>query len=129
MATICKLSRHIDRNLVFGEGEGGFQGWARAKRSLDARINAKRSLSGKKPLPAWVIHDLRPSVNTLLNEKGIAQPHVIEAIMNHISGHKANVAGVYNKATYIAEKRQALETWGEYLLSALSRVGEVKNER
>ena len=115
MAIICKLSGHIDRNLVFGEGEGGFQGWARAKRSLDARINAKRSLSGKKPLPAWVIHDLRRSVNTLLNEKGIAQPHVIEAIMNHMSGHKANVAGVYNKATYISEKRQALEMWGAYI--------------
>ena len=40
------------------------------------------------------------------------QPHVIEAVLNHISGHKAGVAGVYNRATYAAEKRQALDIWG-----------------
>jgi len=34
---------------------------------------------------------------THLNECGFAQPHVAEAIANHISGHLAGVAGVYNK--------------------------------
>ena len=40
-------------------------------------------------------------------ELGI-QPHVIEAVLNHVSGHKAGVAGIYNRALYAAEKRQAL---------------------
>jgi integrase len=114
MGITRNLPRHTDRDLVFGEGEGGFQGWARAKRSLDARIDARRRQTSKKRMPAWVIHDLRRSVNTLFNEKGIAQPHIVEAIMNHVSGHKANVAGVYNKAGYLSEKRQSLETWGKY---------------
>ena len=111
------LPRRIDRDLVFGEGEGGFQGWARAKRALDARINAKRALMGAKPLSSWVLHDLRRSFNTLMNEKGIAQPHIIEAILNHISGHKAGVAGVYNRSVYAAEKRVALESWGRYVIA------------
>jgi hypothetical protein len=40
---------------------------------------------------------------------------VVEAILNHISGHKAGVAGIYNKATYAREKQSALSAWGEYL--------------
>jgi hypothetical protein len=36
-------------------------------------------------------------------------PHVIEAVLNHISGHKAGIAGVYNRALYPTEKRQALD--------------------
>jgi hypothetical protein len=44
-------------------------------------------------------------------------PHIIEALANHVSGHKAGVAGVYNKATYVAEKRQALDRWADHLLA------------
>jgi hypothetical protein len=42
-------------------------------------------------------------------------PHVVEAVLNHISGHKAGVAGTYNRALYSAEKRQALELWAEHV--------------
>ena len=41
-----------------------------------------------------------------------AQPHVIEAVLNHVSGHKAGVAGIYNRSTYAAEKRAALVLHG-----------------
>ena len=47
-------------------------------------------------------------------ELGI-QPHVVEAVVNHISGHKAGVAGVYNKAVYATEKRQALDRWAQHI--------------
>ena len=40
------------------------------------------------------------------------QPHIVEAVLNHISGRKAGVAGVYNRATYLPERRQALDLWG-----------------
>ena len=46
------------------------------------------------------------------------QPHVIEAVVNHISGHKGGVAGVYNRATYAVEKRTALERWAAWLTEA-----------
>jgi hypothetical protein len=42
-------------------------------------------------------------------------PHIVEALLNHISGHKGGVAGVYNHAQYAKEKRQALNVWGERL--------------
>ena len=44
------------------------------------------------------------------------QPHIIEAVVNHVSGHKGGVAGVYNRATYAAEKRAALDRWAAWLM-------------
>jgi hypothetical protein len=48
-------------------------------------------------------------------ENGFAPPHNIEACVNHISGHKGAVAGIYNRATYANEKRQAFDVWGRYV--------------
>ena len=42
-------------------------------------------------------------------------PHVVEAILNHVSGHKAGVAGTYNRSTYAKEKRIALDQWATHL--------------
>ena len=42
-------------------------------------------------------------------------PHVVEAVLNHISGSKAGVAGVYNKAMYLKEKRDALNKYADYI--------------
>jgi hypothetical protein len=33
----------------------------------------------------------------MAEEVGV-QPHIIEATLNHVSGHKAGVAGIYNRA-------------------------------
>jgi integrase len=105
-----------ERQLLFGKGEGGFSGWSKAKVELDSRIAAAREAAkAKDAMPAWVIHDLRRSFVTHMNERGIAQPHVIEAIVNHVSGHLAGVAGVYNKAQYLPERRNALEVWAEHI--------------
>jgi len=53
---------------------------------------------------------------TMMNEKlGIA-PHVVEAVVNHVSGAaKAGVAGVYNRALYVKERKRALERWSKLL--------------
>jgi integrase len=63
---------------------------------------------------AWTPHDARRTVATTMAEMGI-EPHVIEALLNHISGFKAGVAGTYNRASYEPAKRSALERWGQYL--------------
>jgi hypothetical protein len=42
-------------------------------------------------------------------------PHIIEAILNHVSGHKAGVSGIYNRAKYVDEMRTALERWAGYV--------------
>ena len=52
------------------------------------------------------------------------QPHVIEAVLNHVSGHKAGVAGIYNRSTYAPEKRAALELWAGHLMAAIEKGSE-----
>ena len=91
-------------DAVFGRSQG-FRGWAWSKLRLDQRINA----TGSK-LEHWTHHDLRRTAATRMAELGTA-PHVIEAILNHVSGHKAGVAGIYNRASYEPQKRIALEKW------------------
>jgi hypothetical protein len=66
-------------------------------------------------MPPWRLHDLWRTFVTMVGEPGFAPPHVIEAIGNHMSGTKAGVAGTYNKAVYLEERRQALEPWGRYV--------------
>ena len=56
------------------------------------------------------------------DELGI-DPHVVEAILNHISGSKSaknGVAGVYNKAAYLKKKKEALDGWAAFILAAVA---------
>ena len=62
----------------------------------------------------WTPHDIRRTVATGMAGLGIA-PHIVEAVLNHISGFRAGVAGVYNRNQYEPEKRRALDMWGEHL--------------
>ena len=76
---------------------------------LDARIADKGVIS------PWRLHDLRRTVSTRMHDElGIA-PHIVEAVLNHVSGHRAGVAGVYNRALYAKEKAVALARWAEHL--------------
>ena len=116
LAILASVEREEDRDLVFGRGVGGFTGWSKAKAELDARIAATRKAAGlRKPMPPWVLHDLRRSFVTHILDRKLALPHVVEAIVNHVSGHRGGVAGVYNKAAYADEKRAALELWGAHV--------------
>jgi hypothetical protein len=45
---------------------------------------------------------------------GIA-PHIIETVLNHVSGHKAGVAGIYNRSSYEREVRTALALWADHI--------------
>jgi integrase len=75
----------------------------------------KAELDAALPLePHWVVHDLRRTCATRMADLGI-QPHVIEAVLNHMRGHRSGVAGVYNRALYATEKAQALARWAEHV--------------
>ena len=104
------LERRDERDLLFGQGGGPFQGWSRAKASLDVRMSATL---GRAPV-SWRLHDIRRTVATRMADLGV-HPHVIEAILNHVSGHKAGVAGVYNRSSYAAEKSAALTLWADHV--------------
>ena len=84
--------------------------------------NARRSYTNwgepKSRLPGltapWRLHDLRRTAATGMAELGTL-PHVIEAVLNHVGGHRAGVAGIYNRATYAKEMREALERWAKHV--------------
>jgi integrase len=106
-----------DRDHIFGSGvKRGFQGWSKSKADLDARIVDGRHGRAFD----WRLHDFRRSLSTSLHERFNVPPHVVEAILGHVSGHKAGVAGVYNKALYLDERRRALERWGAHIMGIVT---------
>jgi integrase len=106
-------TRDGDDRFVFRRRHGDrvITSYAKPKRLLDAAL-----LKRGHTLAPWVLHDLRRSVATHMGEIGI-QPHVIEAVLNHVGGSRAGVAGVYNKSKLEEPKRQALAAWAEYLMA------------
>jgi integrase len=87
----------------------------------DSVDQAFRRLLARIGFPAAVPHDLRRSCATGMIALGV-EPHHVEAVLNHVSGARGGVAGVYNRHAYEAEKRAALERWGAHL-SGLCGVG------
>ncbi|SNS30771.1 site-specific integrase [Sphingopyxis indica] len=73
-----------------------------------------RRLSEGSQTSDWRLHDLRRTAASGMARAGIA-PHVVEKVLNHISGTISGVAAVYNRYGYDREKREALERWGEVL--------------
>jgi integrase len=98
------------RDILFGLGPNGYGGWSHGKLALDATCDVKD----------WTVHDLRRTAATRMADLGV-QPHVIEAVLNGVSGSKAGVAGVYNRSTYATEKRAALDTWANHIRVALAK--------
>jgi len=99
LEVLAGQSRYDGRDLVF------FQSSWKAKAELDETLGE---------MPHWVIHDIRRTCATRLGDLGV-QPHVIEAVLNHVSGHRRGVAGVYNRSVYAAEKSAALNLWADHL--------------
>ena len=93
-------------DLVFPGERGVFSGWSKSKARLDRGCGVSD----------WTLHDLRRTAATGMAELGVA-PHIIEAVLNHASGHRAGVAGVYNQARYANETRRALDLWGVHVAS------------
>ena len=98
---------------IFGVGRRGLAGWSGCKERLDERIEKELG----KPLDHWTPHDLRRTISTKMNDDLGVLPHVVEAILNHVSGSKGGVAGVYNKALYLRERVEALDLWADHLMS------------
>jgi integrase len=102
---IASVLRIADRDQLFGERSArGFANWSKAKRLLDARCGVRD----------WTLHDIRRSVATGMADIGI-QPHLIEQILNHQSGHKRGVAGIYNRSRYSNEVATALTLWADHV--------------
>jgi integrase len=109
-----------------GESHRGFSGWSKSRARLDARILAARQRAAQKsremkPSSDWRLHDLRRTAATVMADRLGVLPHIVEAILNHVSGHRAGVAGIYNLARYEAEMRAALSAWADYVNGIVGR--------
>jgi integrase len=100
--------------LVFtSTGKAPFSGWSKSKARLD----------GRAKVDPWTLHDLRRTLVTRMAEDLRTPPHIVEAVVNHVSGAKAGIAGIYNRAQHLDERRSALNAWADYVLRL---VGEVE---
>lgn len=114
LSILQAVSRRDGGMLMFSPSDRGFSAWSGSKARLD-----KRLADAGTPVAAWTIHDLRRTAATGMAGLGVL-PHVVEAVLNHVSGHKAGVARVYNKATYLPEKRDALDRWANYVAALVA---------
>jgi integrase len=116
---IRTVPRMLGRDTVFGGRGDGFADWTRSKHALDAKLGDS--------VGEWRFHDLRRTAATRMADLGIA-PHVIEAVLNHQSGHRAGVAGVYNRSRYESEIRLALDRWAERVAEIVDRPRLLKTQ-
>jgi len=104
-------------------GTTPISGFGRAKRRLDAAmltiLRREAKERGEDPdaikgLRDWRFHDIRRTATTGMAQLGVP-PHIADRILNHVQGTIRGVAAVYNRHTYLAERRQALHMWAERL--------------
>ena len=110
---IAKTERLDGCKYLFStNGLTPISGWSKTKARLDIAMEG---------VPAWRLHDLRRSVATGMGELGIP-PHIIELVLNHVSGAKAGVAGTYNRSVQMPERRAALEAWAKHIEGLVGHV-------
>jgi integrase len=103
-----------------------FSGWSKSKTALDEAVTEARAKAAAKagataaPLVPWTIHDLRRTLATGLQRLGV-RLEVTEAVLNHISGSRGGIAGVYQRHDWAVEKRAALDAWAAHVLAIVEQ--------
>jgi integrase len=84
-------------------------GYGRAKARLGAAVG----------FSDWVVHDLRRTAASGMASLGF-QPHIIERVLNHLSGAQGGLVAVYQRHEYLEERKRAIEAWGNYVQTLIS---------
>ena len=87
-----------------------FNSWSKAKSKLDKLAN----------IEPWTLHDLRRTYATNLQKLGVSL-EIIETLLNHTSGTRSGIVGVYNRHTYWEEACEAVEKYDTWLQSLLAK--------
>lgn len=103
-------------------GKTPISGFAKLKIRLDEEMNrrlanpsvAPHANSNVDTISSWRVHDLRRTVATGLQRLGV-RFEVTEAILNHVSGARSGIAGVYQRHDWKDEKREALGAWARHV--------------
>lgn len=101
--------------LVFparGHTDRAFNGWSNTFVEFRKRCG----------IADFTLHDLRRTATTMMAELG-APPHIIERILNHLTGSTAHsispLGRIYNRYLYIDEMRAVLSRWEAEVLKLL----------
>ena len=81
--------------------------------NFDYAKNRIRKLMSKD-IPPWRPHDLRRSCASGLQRLGV-RLEVTEAALNHVSGSRGGIVGVYQRYDYFEERGDALRAWGRHI--------------
>jgi hypothetical protein len=46
---------------------------------------------------------------------------VTEGVLNHISGSRGGIVGIYQRHDWVTEKRDALSSWAAYVLAVVEQ--------
>jgi integrase len=103
-------------------GKTPVSGFSKAKRRLDELM----SEALEDQFSTWRAHDIRRTLATGLQRLGV-RFEVTEAVLNHVSGSRSGVAGVYQRYDWAAEKRAALDGWARHLQTIQVRVAAGDN--
>lgn len=110
--------------VITSHGDAPVSGFSRAKSKLDeAILTCRRNRAVEAGIdpdaitapPPWVLHDLRRSAASGMVALGVRES-VVEAVLNHVSGSRGGVAGVYNRHHYGPEKAEALAQWAAVVM-------------
>ena len=102
-----------DAKYVFTlNGKKPVNGFSAAKKELDEEI---KKVAGWT-IDNWTFHDIRRTLSTGLAEMGV-NLQVAEKILAHESGSLAGVAGIYNRYTFLEERREALDRWATHVMA------------
>ena len=120
---LSSLLSQSDQHVFSARGSGGtkaFNGWSKAKALLDKKATSLLNEKGDIPprICQFTLHDLRRTYATNLQRLGI-RLEVIEALLNHVSGTRAGIVGVYQRHRYEAEMRDAVRVFDEWFRDAI----------
>ena len=105
-----------DGDLVFSTtGHSAPSGFSKAKKALDAKMKA---ILGAR-FNDWRVHDLRRTCATGMENLGI-DTRVVETALNHVSGTKAGIVGVYQRSDHRDAVAAAFRAWGTHVMGIVS---------
>ena len=114
LTIIESLTARDDSDKLFparGNGENGPSGFSKTI----VRVRAAMEKEVGRSIPRWTLHDLRRTLATGLQRLGV-RLEVTEAVLNHVSGSRAGIVGVYQRHDYFTEKRKALDAWAKEVI-------------
>ena len=100
-----------DSDLVFSTtGHSSPSGFSKAKLALDSRM---KEILGPK-FKEWRVHDLRRTCATGMENLGV-DTRVVETALNHVSGTKGGIVGIYQRAQHRDAVKAAFMEWGAHV--------------